>query len=155
MWKRIWKEEFIRDVNNRLDFLIENNKISNEVSFTENKVLEYEKLDKSNIESETDSFQNFPEWRDIEKIHKLKERNRKLVEIAKREFERKNNWKLFCEVCNFDFNMFYWKNYIEAHHKIPLFEIEDRSGNTIKDLAMLCANCHRMIHFCDPKGQCH
>ncbi len=153
IWKRIWKYTFINNLNDRLDFLMKNNNISNEITVIENKVLEHENSEKS-IEDNyiSNSFESFSEWKEKEYFHKKKERNKKLVEIAKREFERKNNWKLFCEVCNFDFNEIYWKKYIEAHHKIPLYKIEDISGNTIKDLAMLCANCHRMIHFSDPAG---
>ena len=35
---------------------------------------------------------------------------------------------------------------MECHHKIPLYEIEGESITTIDDLALVCANCHRMLH---------
>lgn len=55
---------------------------------------------------------------------------------------------LACEVCGFDFGNTYGEHgdgYIEVHHVVPLHA----SGETktrLADLAMLCSNCHRMIH---------
>lgn len=57
-----------------------------------------------------------------------------------------------CQACNFDFEEKYGelgKNYIEAHHLIPYSELKEgdvRSLNIETDFAVLCANCHRMIH---------
>jgi len=57
-----------------------------------------------------------------------------------------------CEVCNFDFEKTYGeigKKFIEAHHLVPFAELvedQSRSLNIMKDFAVLCANCHRMIH---------
>ncbi len=56
--------------------------------------------------------------------------------------------KLKCEVCGFDFEEVYGKlgaGYIEVHHKKPVAEGE-RVTDLDNDLAMLCSNCHRMIH---------
>lgn len=53
-----------------------------------------------------------------------------------------------CEVCSFDYGEVYGdrgKDFIEVHHVLPLHA----SGPTrtkLQDLALLCANCHRMIH---------
>jgi len=55
---------------------------------------------------------------------------------------------LICEVCSFDFLIKYGemgRDYIEVHHVIPLHA----SGETrtrLRDLVLLCSNCHRMIH---------
>lgn len=57
-----------------------------------------------------------------------------------------------CEVCGFDFAAIYGEvgdGYIEVHHVLPLHA----SGPTttrIDDLALLCSNCHRMIHRASP-----
>ena len=57
-----------------------------------------------------------------------------------------------CEVCDFDFAATYGEvgdGYIEVHHVLPLHA----SGPTItkfSDLALLCSNCHRMIHRARP-----
>lgn len=55
---------------------------------------------------------------------------------------------LKCEVCRFDFEQFYGdrgRGFIECHHVIPLHTAGPRQ-NRLQDLALLCANCHRMIH---------
>jgi 5-methylcytosine-specific restriction protein A len=57
-----------------------------------------------------------------------------------------------CEVCDFDFGETYGHlgdGYIEVHHVLPLHA----SGPTttrMDDLALLCSNCHRMIHRARP-----
>ncbi len=79
----------------------------------------------------------------IEKV-----RNPALVKEAKQIFKIKNG-RLFCEACDFEFEKQYGnrgKNYIEAHHNSPLSEIKGRVALTIKDLSMVCSNCHRMLH---------
>ena len=56
--------------------------------------------------------------------------------------------KLKCEVCDFDFENVYGKlgkGFVEVHHKKPVSE-GVRTTNLDNDLAMLCSNCHRMIH---------
>ncbi|MCT4628296.1 HNH endonuclease [Winogradskyella sp.] len=56
-----------------------------------------------------------------------------------------------CQVCNFDFELTYgdWgKEFAEVHHVKPLSELKGEKYETdpYKDLAVLCANCHRMLH---------
>ena len=56
-----------------------------------------------------------------------------------------------CQVCSFDFELKYgkWgKEYAEVHHIKPLSELkgEKQVTNPKTDLAVLCANCHRMVH---------
>ena len=57
-----------------------------------------------------------------------------------------------CQVCTFDFGLTYGQlgqGYIEVHHVRPLHD----SGpvlTRLEDLAMLCANCHRMVHRARP-----
>lgn len=56
-----------------------------------------------------------------------------------------------CQVCNFDFENFYgiWgKNFAEVHHLIPLSKLKGKKYKTDPktDLAVLCSNCHRMVH---------
>ncbi|MEU6273591.1 HNH endonuclease [Streptomyces populi] len=55
---------------------------------------------------------------------------------------------LRCEVCAFDFTVAYGElgaGYIEVHHRLPL-HISGATETRIADLALLCANCHRMCH---------
>jgi 5-methylcytosine-specific restriction enzyme A len=59
---------------------------------------------------------------------------------------------LACEVCKFDFAQFYGdrgQGYIECHHVEPL-HVGGEKARSVKDLALLCSNCHRMIHTKPP-----
>jgi hypothetical protein len=75
-------------------------------------------------------------------------RNAKLVLAAKRAHGYR------CAVCGFDFALAYGDlgtDFIEAHHRNPLSErpeVEWSSELTtsIEGIAVVCANCHRMIH---------
>ena len=84
----------------------------------------------------------------IYKLHKFRERDSKIIEL-KKEKEFNKSGRLLCEACEFDFNMKYGElgyKYIECHHKTPLSNFTGNSKTTIDDLAMVCSNCHRMLH---------
>jgi predicted HNH restriction endonuclease len=55
-----------------------------------------------------------------------------------------------CKVCGFDFEKVYGergKNFIEAHHLIPVSSLgKETSVDPKRDMTVLCSNCHRMIH---------
>ncbi len=87
----------------------------------------------------------YKEGRKITRTLNQRGRNRQLVEEAKRHHKQENG-HLTCEVCGFDFEAFYGVNYIEAHHETPLSSLNEETENTIDDLRLLCANCHRAIH---------
>ena len=76
--------------------------------------------------------------------HLVKERNRKIIEEKKRQAIRIN--KLYCEVCGFSFISRFDKEFIECHHKTPISTTGVRE-TTLEDLALVCANCHRMLHI--------
>ena len=66
----------------------------------------------------------------------------------KKETVLRDEGRLSCEACGFDFERRYGElglGFIECHHRFPLGEGEERE-TTLDDLALLCANCHRMIH---------
>lgn len=94
----------------------------------------------------------FSEGKRVLKVHKSRERNPKVIQLAKREHARKHRGRFPCEVCGFDFSKKYGKDigdfFLEAHHKIPLSKLDDFQGTqtTVSDLVMVCANCHRMLH---------
>jgi 5-methylcytosine-specific restriction protein A len=53
-----------------------------------------------------------------------------------------------CEACGFDFGQAYGPrglDYIECHHRTPLY-VTGKTQTRLADLALLCSNCHRMIH---------
>ncbi|CAH7247504.1 HNH domain-containing protein [Vibrio chagasii] len=83
--------------------------------------------------------------------HVVRERSAKLVSDKKRSV-RDANLKLACEVCEFDFEETYGErgyDYIECHHKNPLSESNGQKTK-LSDLALLCSNCHRIIHRSRP-----
>lgn len=55
-----------------------------------------------------------------------------------------------CIVCGFNFEVAYGKhgkNYIEVHHVVPVSTLTEPSAISPKnDMAVLCSNCHRMVH---------
>jgi len=92
--------------------------------------------------------QEFPEGRIFELKHLARERNQKLVKIAKGVFKQRHG-RLFCEVCEFDFEHTYGvagADFIEAHHVIAVSDLKENATTRAQDLAMVCSNCHRMLH---------
>lgn len=75
--------------------------------------------------------------------HLVKERSRKI--IAEKKEQAMRNGTLFCEVCNFSFKKVFNKDFIECHHIAPIGQLGVRE-TTLGDLALVCANCHRMLH---------
>ncbi|TWT78797.1 HNH endonuclease [Planctomycetes bacterium CA13] len=73
--------------------------------------------------------------------HLVRERDRKLVAGKKKSAK-----SLACEVCGFDSQNVYGVAYCEVHHLTPLADLADGTKTTIKDLAIVCANCHRIMH---------
>lgn len=55
-----------------------------------------------------------------------------------------------CQVCGFDFGRVYGElgeGFIEVHHKTPISTLlEESEINPDTDLAVVCSNCHRMLH---------
>ncbi|MFJ6152180.1 HNH endonuclease [Micromonospora profundi] len=65
---------------------------------------------------------------------------------------KKNGLAIACEACGFDFYQTYGErgqDYIECHHRVPL-HVTGPVDTTLPDLALLCSNCHRMIHRSAP-----
>ncbi|QNJ90964.1 HNH endonuclease [Mycolicibacterium fluoranthenivorans] len=91
------------------------------------------------------------EGRLLERRHFARERDRRLRQ-KKIADHLATNSDLACFTCGFDFKAAYGEHgegYIECHHVVPLHA----SGETrtkLKDLVLLCANCHRMIHRKSP-----
>lgn len=63
-----------------------------------------------------------------------------------------NDGRLICEVprCGFDFHEKYGElggGYAEVHHLTPLSQVSvEGVENNLNDLAVVCSNCHAMIH---------
>ena len=98
--------------------------------------------------SNINTDEGFPEGKIVERKHKARERNTELVRQAKQLFKEKNG-NLFCQVCGFDFEKTFGtigKNFIEAHHTIPVSEMGKGYETKIEEIAIVCSNCHRMLH---------
>jgi hypothetical protein len=82
-------------------------------------------------------------------IHRHRERDSALTKAKKAEAENKYG-KLSCEVCGFLFTARYGQHgsgFIECHHREPLKTITGGGKKVrLEDLALVCANCHRMLH---------
>lgn len=95
-----------------------------------------------------DPDEEAPEGRVLLRIHKTRERNRSLVLKRKAQSLNEYGW-LACEVCGFDYQQVYGQlgeGFIECHHTVPLSELAPGQVTKLGDLALVCANCHRMIH---------
>ncbi|WP_198935305.1 MULTISPECIES: HNH endonuclease [unclassified Brevundimonas] len=78
-------------------------------------------------------------------------RERRSADLAKKLklSTLKRTGRLACVVCEFDFAATYGPKglgYIEAHHIVPLGESDEAVITMAADLALVCANCHRMVH---------
>ena len=89
------------------------------------------------------------EGRVLTRVHRYRERDSGLVRRKKEAALTENN-TLVCEVCDFNFEFVYGdrgQGFIECHHKVPLSELSpDGDRTSLDDLALLCSNCHRMVH---------
>jgi 5-methylcytosine-specific restriction protein A len=88
----------------------------------------------------------------VTRLHRTRERSKALTQKKKAASLRQHG-RLTCEVCAFDFEANYGERgsgFIECHHVRPVSEIQGRGVTRLEDLALLCSNCHRMIHVRAP-----
>jgi predicted HNH restriction endonuclease len=81
-------------------------------------------------------------------LHRHRER---ALRQAKVESVRRATGGLRCEVpgCGFSFAQRYGEvgeGYVQVHHRRPLAEADAPVETRLEDLAIVCANCHAMIH---------
>lgn len=80
------------------------------------------------------------------RLHRRIERNPAAARLAKKQHGTR------CQVCELDFEKRYGpigKGFIEAHHLRPISSLIEGAAvtfNVAMDFAVLCPNCHRMIH---------
>ena len=110
----------------------------------------------ADVESQTDIADEFviPPQASITETrkyayHRKVERNRTAARFAKKFHGNR------CQACNLDFGERYGdigKGFIEAHHLRPIAMLEEGvpvKYDVAEDFAVLCSNCHRMIHRTD------
>ncbi len=96
----------------------------------------------------TEDDSGFPEGKEKLRTHLQRERNPKVIREAKQRFKAKHG-RLFCQACGFDFKNIYGdvgNDYIEGHHTKPVSNLSEGALTMIEDIALLCSNCHRMVH---------
>lgn len=93
------------------------------------------------------------EGRILVRIHTYRERDRAFAKRVLKDYIKRCGGKLVCEACE----MVPTKRYgdggdksIEVHHKIPIEELQPDSITQTKDMAVICANCHRVVHSQKP-----
>lgn len=101
------------------------------------------------LESKIDEAeQEAPEGKVLTRLHLSRERSNSLV-VAKKEEAMRLTGKLECEVCGFDFMRTYGKHgsgFAECHHIKAISTLMPGEKTRVSDLAIVCANCHRMLH---------
>jgi predicted HNH restriction endonuclease len=110
-------------------------------------------LDKSRNELlakvvEEDELSEFPEGEANYRQHIHRERDTALARRAKAVRFAKTG-DLRCDVCDFSFIKKYGAlgfGYIEAHHTIPISQLDGKRKTKMSELALVCSNCHRMFH---------
>lgn len=83
----------------------------------------------------------------VMRLHRRYERDAKLIREKRKAALAAG--PLRCEVCKFDFHDEFgaWgSGYIEVHHTKPVHLLVADTKTKLADLALLCANCHRMAH---------
>ena len=88
------------------------------------------------------------EGREQLRLHRRKERKGALVRRRKRQVLGATG-RLACEVCDADFAAVYGplgEGYAECHHTLPLAALQAERRTRPSELAVVCANCHRMLH---------
>ena len=92
--------------------------------------------------------EGYPEGRASFKKHKSYERNPKVIKKAKSNFWKKQGFYK-CEACGFRFDKVYGERghkFIEGHHIKPVSKMKPGDITLPEDIALLCSNCHRMVH---------
>ena len=95
-----------------------------------------------------DEESSFAEGSANYRLHRSYERDKTIVKKAKAKRYAETG-RLECEVCDFDFYDTYGiigLGYIEAHHRIPVSQLGALKKTRVRDLALVCSNCHRILH---------
>lgn len=95
-----------------------------------------------------DPDEEFPEGRILTRLHSLRERNPAAVKRKKASVLAQTG-RLECEVCGFDFHEVYGplgEGFAECHHTVPVSQLTAEHKTKLRDLVIVCANCHRMLH---------
>jgi predicted HNH restriction endonuclease len=102
----------------------------------------------SDIRTAASDDEEDEEGRTLLRLHRTRERKPRLVRLKKQNVV-KTTGLLACEICSFDFGAIYGplgEGFAECHHRLPLAVSPGVATTRLADLAVVCANCHRMLH---------
>jgi 5-methylcytosine-specific restriction protein A len=88
----------------------------------------------------------------LTRLHRKRERSPKL-RAAKKAAVLDATGRLACEACDMAFGERYGARadgFIECHHLRPVHTLRPRERTRLIDLALLCSNCHRVLHLRRP-----
>jgi 5-methylcytosine-specific restriction protein A len=113
-----------------------------------------ERLWANHIEAEMELGFSDPELSAVEgtlRLRLVKHRSRERALRRAKLAAATRNGPLCCEVpgCSFDFERRYGplgRGYAQVHHLTPLASLDKPAPVSLSDLAVVCANCHVMIH---------
>ncbi len=89
------------------------------------------------------------EGRLLVRLHIYRERDRTFVRRVRKHYRSLDGGRLVCHACGSVPVEVYGpsgESCIEAHHKVPIEQLQPDSVTLVRDMAMLCASCHRVVH---------
>ena len=93
------------------------------------------------------------EGRLLTRLHVYKERDRRFVQRVRKYYKYQSGGQLVCEACGGVPIEVYGpagESCMEAHHKVPIEQLQPDSVTVVSDMAMICASCHRVVHSQKP-----
>lgn len=89
------------------------------------------------------------EGRLLVRLHVYRERDRGFVRRVRKHYRDLSGGRLVCHACHCVPVEVYGpsgESCMEAHHKVPIEQLQPDSVTVVADMAMLCASCHRVVH---------
>ena len=89
------------------------------------------------------------EGRLLVRLHVYRERDRAFARKVRRHYRSLAGGQLVCHACGSVPVQVYGppgESCMEAHHKVPIEQLQPDSVTLVGDMAMLCASCHRVVH---------
>jgi hypothetical protein len=113
------------------------------------RLLETQRLPESDLEDVLTGV----EGRILIRLHAYRERDRKFAKMVRNHYKKKGGGYLSCSACGLKPETLYndlGDKCIEAHHTIPIEELQPDSVTRVDEMVMVCASCHRVIHSRKP-----
>ena len=95
--------------------------------------------------SDEDTHEVYPQCENRQRVVSHLHRERSSYLAA----QRKERDDYTCQVCGLSFEQVYGRlgrGFAEAHHVVPLSQLDGEVKTRLEDLTTVCANCHRMLH---------